>query len=360
MHINEISNLRLINQQVLYSNMKSANDIVKKLCALQAQDYNMVKWALGVRAPGSTNEIIETSIDRGEIIRTHLLRPTWHIVSSEDIYWLLELTAPQIKTTLKSRQKELEITEYVVKKSKKIIEKELIDGHHLTRHELAGKLEESKIRTDNNRASHIFLMAELDGLICSGRIKGKKQTYALLEERVSSKKLFSREEALTELAGRYFITRGPATLQDFAWWSGLSISDSRNAIEMIKTDFISEKFNSSLFWFKDPLIFPKHKNDEIFLLPAFDEFIISYKDRSAALPKENNSKAVSNNGIFRPIIIYEGRVIGIWKLSRKNDKIIVEVQLFKLINNTIKKMIEKSSKKIGNFLGQNIVITYLK
>ena len=360
MHINEISNLRLINQQVLYSNMKSIDDIAKKLCAVQAQDYNMAKWALGVRVPGSTNEMIEASINNGEIIRTHLLRPTWHIVSSDDIYWLLGLTAPHIKTTLKSRQKELEITGYVIRKSKKIFEKELLDGHHLTRQELASKLEESKIRTNDNRASHIFLMAELDGLICSGRIKGKKQTYALLEERVSNKKMFSREEALAELAGRYFITRGPATLQDFAWWSGLSMSDSRNAIEMIKADFISEKFNSSLFWFKDPLLLSKRKNDEIFLLPAFDEFIISYKDRRAALPKENNSKAVSNNGIFRPIIIHEGKVIGIWRPSRKKEKIIIEIQIFKLINNAIKKLIEKSSKKFGNFLGQDVVITYLK
>ncbi len=226
---------------------------------MQAQDYNMSKWAVGVRLPGSTNKTIETAIDMAEIIRTHLLRPTWHIVSAKDIYWLLELTAPRIKASLKSRHKELEISEYVIKKSKKIIEDALLGDHHLTREELVGKLENSKIKTNNNRASHIFLMAELDGLICSGKIKGKKQTYALLEERVSRKKNFNREESLAELSKGYFKTRGPATLQDFAWWSGLTLTDAGKAFETVKEDFISEMINSRTFWFEDSIVSSQSK-----------------------------------------------------------------------------------------------------
>ena len=359
MDFNEISNLRLVNQQIFHPDFKSVKDTIKELCAIQAQDFNMSKWAIGVRLPLSIDKTIETAFNKAEILRTHLLRPTWHIVSAKDIYWLLELTAPQIKSALKSRHRELEITKHVIKKSKQVIENSLLENHNLSRNELIGKLENSKIKTDKNRASHIFLMAELDGLICSGIITKKKQTYALLEERVPAKKILYKDEALAELAKRYFTTRGPATVQDFAWWSGLPMSDSRNALEIIKGSLNSETVNSKTFWFKYSFSDFENKKDVIFLLPAFDEFIISYRDRSAAITQQNFSKAVSNNGIFRPVIVYRGNVTGIWRPVRKKEKVLIEIKFFKLPGNSMKKLIKKASSDFGKFLEKEIEITYL-
>lgn len=202
-------------------------------------------------------------------------------------------------------------------------------------------------------------MAELDGLICSGIIKKKKQTYALLEERVPLKKILYRDEALAELAKRYFTSRGPATVQDFAWWSGLSMSDSRNALEIIKGSLNSVTINSKTFWFKDSSSVSENKKDVIFLLPAFDEFIISYRDRSAAITQQNFSKAVSNNGIFRPVIVYKGNITGIWRPVRKKDKVLIEIKLFKLPRNSMKKLIKKASSGFGKFLGKEIEIAYI-
>ena len=354
MNFNEISNVRLVNQQVFHPVYKSVKDVVEKMAALQAQDFNMSKWAIGTRLSNSTVKAIESAFNKAEILRTHLLRPTWHIVSSEDIYWITKLTAPQIKSALKSRQKELELTESVIKKSYKVIADSLEKGKHLTREELVKELEKSKIKTSNNRASHIFLMAELEGLVCSGIISGKKQTYALLEKRVPGKKILYKDEALAELAGRYFSTRGPATLQDFAWWSGLSISDSKNALEMIRKDFISETINSKTFWFKDSFPASNGENDTVHLLPAYDEFVISYKDRSPAVDQGNIIKAVSNNGIFRPVIIHNGKVTGIWNTLRNKEKVLIEAKLFKSPGNKVKKLIQEAAFKFGKFFQEEI------
>ena len=350
MDLTDIANLRLISQQIAETKFKTAKDLVGWMGAMQAQDYAMVKWAIGVRLSNLTDQAIETAINNGEIIRTHILRPTWHFVSADDIYWMLELTAPQIKASLKSRHQELGLSETVVRKSNRIIEKALRDAKHLIREELIVELGKAKIATDNNRASHLFLRAELDGIICSGATRGGKQTYALLEERVPRTKPLTKEEALANLAKKYFASHCPATLQDFVWWSGLSVSDAKHALETGRSGFISETIASQTYWFANFLPMPKTYKETVYLLPAFDEFIISYKDRSASLPFENHKKTVSDNGIFRPVIVVNGQVTGIWKRTIKRDKVIVETELFEQPNKTKKILIEKASVQYGGFL----------
>ena len=358
MTLSDISNLRLINQQITATKFKAVKDIVGWMGAMQAQDYAMAKWAIGVRLPYSTNKVIETAIDNGEIIRTHLLRPTWHFVSADDVYWLLELTAPQIKAKLKTRHAELEFSESLIAKSNKLIQQALKGGNHLTREELIAKLEEAKIATDNNRASHILLRAELDGIACSGATKGKKQTYALLTERVSKTTNLTRDEALEKIARRYFSSHDPATLKDFIWWSGLSVRDARNALEMVKSDFISEKIGLEVYWFTNSFSMPKNNNSSAYLLPAFDEFIISYKDRSASLPMKTFKKAVSENGIFRPVIVINGQVAGLWQRTLKKERVIVETNLFQPHEKSIQSLIENEAEIFGSFLGKKTEVNH--
>ncbi len=352
MTLTDISDNRLIAQQVTATKFRTVKDIVGWMGAMQAQDYAMAKWAIGVRLPNSTDKAIETAIDKSEIIRTHLLRPTWHLVAAEDIYWLLELTAPRIKTLIKSRHKDLELSESLLNKSNTLIREALLGGNHLTRQEIAFKFQKANIATGNNRLYHIMLCAELEGIVCSGATKGKKQTYALLNERVSKPKSLSREDALEKIVRKYFSSHGPATLQDFAWWSGLSMSDARNAVEMVKSDFVSEKIGLETYWFPNSFSNLRDDNNSAYLLPAYDEFIISYKDRSASLPMGNLKKAVSSNGIFKPVIVINGQVAGLWKRIIKNDKVIVETDFFKQPTKSIKSLIEKEALEFGKFLGK--------
>jgi len=350
MNQNDIANLRLISQQIAGTKFKTAKGIVSWMGAMQAQDFNMAKWAIGTRLNKATEKNINAAINSGEIIRTHLLRPTWHFVAAENIYWMIELTAPRLKASMRGRLHQLELTEKVLKKSNKIIEQFLRNGKHATRKELVSELDKAKIATDENRASHILLNGELDKIICSGKMNGKQPTYALLSERVLKPKPLHKEEALQKLAFKYFESHCPATLQDFVWWSGLSVTDAKHALELIKKDFISEKMDSELYWFPNSFSISKKFDKSIFLLPAFDEFLISYKDRTAAIIKEHQGKAFSNNGIFWPTIVVNGQVAGLWKREIKKDTLVIETSFFEKKNKVSSSDLTKAGDKIAVFL----------
>lgn len=345
-----IANLRLYSQQIAATEISSPKEMVAWMGAMQAQDYHMAKWAIGTRLPNSTDKEIETAIDKGQIIRTHLLRPTWHLVSADDIYWMLELTAPHVKSSMNSSANMLGLTGAIISKCNKIIEKALSGGNHLTRDELMNLLNKAKISTESFRSIHIMFHAELDGLVCNGVRKGKNNTYALLSERVPKKKIIPREEALAMIAKRYFSSHCPATIKDFIWWSGLPVKDARNALEMVKSNFISETIGTETYWFINSFSVPKNDKSSVYLLPAFDEFLISYKDRSASFPLGNHQKAFTNNGIFRPVIVIKGHVTGIWKRTIKKDTVLIETDFFQPHNKATKSLIEIAAKAFGKFI----------
>lgn len=360
MTLNDISTLRLSNQKIAATEFKSVKEIVGWMGAIQAQDFTMAKWAIGLRITDSTDEDVEKAFNKGDILRTHLMRPTWHLISSEDIYWMLELTAPQIRSTLKSRNKVLELNESILNKSKRVIEEALESGLCLTRDELAIKINEAGIRTDENRLSHLFMEAELEGLVCSGPVKMKKQTYCLLRERVPYKKVFPRDESLAELAKKYLDSHGPATLSDFVWWSGLRVKDAIKAFESVKSGYVTEIIGSEKYLFSNSignLLLSKHS---MHLLPSYDEFLISYKDRSASLYITYNKKAISNNGIFYPVILSDGKVTGTWRRSAKKGELNIELIPFEQMNDSDINLIEQQAKRLAQFLKLELKIRYGK
>lgn len=357
MNPHDISTLRSVNQQITGSKYQTANEIARWMGAMQAQDYSMSKWAFGIRLPKSTERSIDREIDSGKIIRTHLLRPTWHFVSSDDIFWILELTAPQIKSAVKYRDKQLGLTESIFRKCNTIIERALMDGNHSTREELITEMVKSDVEVDNNRASHILLQAEMEGVICSGRQKRGKPTYAILGEWVPRDKRITRDEALKELARRYFTSRGPATLRDFTWWSGLSIRDSRLALEFSKSDLISEVIEKQTYWFADSIDKPGPDLNKVYLIPAYDEFIISYRDRAASLSLTDNKKAISNNGIFYPAILFKGQVIGTWKRSKKDKITGISTSIFKTGNYDLSKILPASLARYSRFIDSAVELS---
>jgi hypothetical protein len=349
---------RLVNQQIAGTPFTRVQEIVGWMGAMQAQDYGMAKWAVGVRLPGSSESLVESAISRGEIIRTHVLRPTWHFVSADDIYWMLTLTAPQIKASLKSRHQQLGLSEDVLAKSNRIIEKALGAGLHLTRDVLLAEFAKENIASDDNRPSHILMLAELDGIVCSGAILSGKHTYALLAERVPNPKHLTREEALASLAKRYFTSHGPATLQDFTWWSGLPAGEARRALEMVRPEFATETVGAHTYWFDGSTPASGKGANLVHLLPAYDEYIISYKDRRDALPAHALARVISSNGIFWPVIVVNGQVVGLWKRTIKRDKVSVMLDMFNPSSIASMDNIEKAALQYGHFLGKEAEITH--
>ncbi len=352
MKLSQLGKMRLAGQQIALHEMKTPQQLVEWMGAMQAQDYNMAKWAVGLRLNNCTEKDVEAALDKGTVLRTHILRPTWHFVSSKDIYWMLDLTAPRLLTSLKSRHHQLGLTEKIFIKSNNIIERALIKERHLTRDELVYHLQAARIDTAQEKKLHLLFRAELNGIICSGPKKGKELTYALLQQRVTQPKKIEREEALAKLALKYFSSHGPATVQDFAWWSGLSLTDARHGVEMQKTKLLCEKIDDDTYWFSSSLNISSTKKSNAFLLPAFDEFLISYKNRQAVIDMEGHSKAVSSNGIFWPIIVINGLVAGKWKRTVEKDKVVIEKEFFTLQPKSNERLLKHAETAFKNFLNK--------
>jgi len=353
MNIAQLINTRLVNQQITGTSFTKPEQIVRWMGAMQAQDYAMAKWAIGLRLPDASDEIIESAIDNADIIRTHVLRPTWHFVPAQDVHWMLALTAPAINAVAATNFRKLELDETVFKKTNRIIEKSL-QQKQLTRTELMEILEKKGIVTNELRSAHIMLRAELDGIVCNGAKRGKQFTYALLNERVPQQKKLVKEEALAELALRFFKSHGPATLQDFAWWSGLTKRDALCGLNAVKHMLVSEEINNQVYWFTDPGF--NEKKSSIYLLPAYDEWLISYKDRTASLPQAYFSHVISRNGIFKPTIIVDGKVVGLWKRSFKKERVFIETTFFKKKDQVGRKVMATAAKPFVKFLSMQKVI----
>jgi hypothetical protein len=348
----DIVRLRLANQQIAGEVFTQPDELVSWMGCIQAQDYAGAKWAIGSRIKKMTDAAIEKHFNEGSILRTHVLRPTWHFIAPKDIHWMLHLTASKIRSFSKGYNKQLGIDTGILKRSKNIITRALEKNTKMTREALGLLLNKEKINTGNGRIGAILMDAELDALICNAGREGKQFTYILLDEPLKKEKSFTREEAIATLASRYFRSRGPATMQDFAWWSGLSITESRRGIEMNKKQLDHTNINGNTYWFSVEQPASMLKNNAVFLLPAFDEYAVAYKDRSGTLDPKFFTATGSG---LKPVIIRNGRISGTWSRTEKKDTIQIEAELFEHSDKSTFKKIAAALKKYGEFREKKIV-----
>ena len=329
----KIPNIRLQNQQLLNPLFCQPKELVSWLGAMQAQNYSMVKWAVGTRLKSATIQTVEEALRKGEILRTHVMRPTWHLVAAEDIRWMLKLSARRIKSANDSFAKgyDLEITDELYAKSYNLLEKILCGNKSLTKQEIAEHFCCSGIlvEADNHRMTRFMVRAEQEGIVCSGEDKGGKYTYALLEERVPPVPEITKDEALARLARSYFRSHAPAVLQDFIWWSGLPVSEAKQAIYLIESELTAEQWNGQTWYVHEACRTRGKVSGRLHLLPSYDEYLLGYKDRTDVLPKEHYPKAFTNNGLFYPVILHEGQVIGNWSKSAKKGSASIECSWFR-------------------------------
>jgi hypothetical protein len=348
----DIAQYRLYNQQIARTRFNTPGQVVSWLGALQAQDYAGAKWSVGLRLPDATNTDIEQAIADKTIIRTWPMRGTLHFVEAADVHWLLALLAPRVIAQTAGRYRQLELDEATFARSKALFVKTLEGGQQLTRDELYQLLEEAGISTAGQRGYHMLGRAAQDRLICFGVPSGKQQTFVLLDEWAPQTKKLERDEALAELARRYFTSHGPASLPDFARWAGLTVTDATAGLEMVKSDLTQETVNGQTYWL--PLDMPAMVDEPpaIYLLPGFDEYMLGYKDRSAILDPAYAQKIVpGNNGIFYPTIVIEGRVAGVWKRTFKKDTVVIETSPFTPLSEAQKQAISAAAEHFGRFVG---------
>lgn len=344
----EIASYRLKSQQLCNPDIASADALVGYFGAMQAQDPAMCKWALGVRIPGLSDAAVEKLMDSGKILRTHVLRPTWHLVHPDDVSWMIDLTAPNIRRLMKTNDRHLGLDEKTYAKALDVIGVAVNDHGPQTRKELMEILEFSGIDTSEYRSGHFLIAAELEKIIISGSRKGKEATYAAFKDRVKKEKNLDREEALAELARRYFQSHGPSILEDFCWWSGLNKTDSRKGIGAIEKELESVEIEGRKYLFSEGLSAINTKSAH--LLPAFDEFFIGYKDRTAALEQMHHKKAMSVNGIFRPVMLLDGQGVGLWKRTLSGNRMDVFFEYLSNVPKNREKDFEKQQESFEKFL----------
>jgi hypothetical protein len=352
----DVARQRLRNQQLSSPHFTRASDVVKWLGAVQAQDFYGAKWALGQRTLSASDEEIERAFAEGKILRTHIMRPTWHFVSPADIRWMLKLTSPRVNACNSHYYRKVELDERVFSQSNKALAAALRGGKHLTRDVLRNVLQQAGISTSGLRLVYILARAELDGVICSGARQGKQFTYALLDERAPKTKDLSRDESLAELARRYFVSHGPATVQDFVWWSGLTVADAKAGIEMTKRRLVHEVVDSQTYWLPASSPAARGLSQAAYLLPTYDEYLIAYKDRSVAVDSKHGKQTIRGNPVFSSPIVIAGRVVGSWKRSFKENSVVVTIIPFSSFGKSERQSVDEAAQRYGSFLNMRVVL----
>ncbi len=350
-----IAQQRLHNQHITQPTLEEPAELVKWFGAVQAQDYASAKWALGLRSQ-HIDDSIEQAFTAGTILRTHVMRPTWHFVSPADIRWLLTLTAPRVNAANAYMYRKLELDDATFARSNTILAQALQSGKQCTRPELVHILEHEGITTTDLRFTCILMRAELDMIICSGPRRGKQFTYALLDERAPVTKTLERNEALAELTRRYFTSHGPATLQDYTWWSGLTTTDARAGIEMIRSECLQEVINGKTYWFSSLTPIAKDAiSPTAYVLPPFDEYTVAYEDRSDVLNPAYTEQ--SGYGID-PTIVINGHIVGTWKRTFQKKAANVILNLFAPLNEDEMLALHASVNRYGAFLNMPANVTF--
>lgn len=303
-----VAALRLACQGLPAPRFENPGEVVRWLGAVQAQDYAMAKWAVGLRMRRATDDQVEQAFNQGRVLRTHVMRPTWHFVVPEDIRWMLRLTAPRVKAVLARSDPELEITGTLLARCFDIFAGALAGGKALTRTELAAHLARRRIVARGRRLGHIMVHAELEGLLCSGPRRRKQLTYTLLEERVPPAREPGRDEALAALVRRYFSSHGPAQLHDFAWWSGLSGADAREALGLVRSDLAEATVGGRTYWYAPRSGAAARPTSTAHLLSIYDEYIVAYRDRSAVSDRRDAERLLSMGNALTAVLVIHGRI----------------------------------------------------
>jgi hypothetical protein len=352
----EIAAERLRNQGIAPPRRGGPAGLVAGLGAVQAQEYPFAKWALALRlAADTTDADIEQDFDAGRVLRTHVLRPTWHFVTPDDIGWMLELTGPRVHRHLASYTRRRELETKTLTRAATLFERALGGGHYLTRAELGAVLARAGIAVDSLQLALAAIYAELEGVICSGPRRGAKFTYALLSERASGTRRLSRDEALAELTRRYFASHGPATVRDFVWWSSVTAADARRGLDMIGAR--PHRRHGLTYWRTAGASTVVSSTPAVRLLPIYDEYLVSYRDRIAVPHTSGSVGAGVTTVTFRHALVISGLVAGTWNTGAHPTGLAVTVTPLRPLTRTEQRDVEAAAKRYGRFLGREILLT---
>ncbi|HZL64666.1 MAG TPA: winged helix DNA-binding domain-containing protein [Thermoleophilia bacterium] len=333
-------------------------DVVGWLGAVQAQDYGPAKWAVGMRQGRASDAAVERAFAEGRILRTHVLRPTWHFVLPADIRWLLTATVPRIQAGNAGRYRRLGLDADSLRRSEELLAGALRGGEQLTRSELADVLAVGGVDVQHQRLPHVLMYAELNATICSGARRGLQHTYALLAERAPDALDLPREAALAELAWRFFTSHGPATAKDFATWASLTLADVKASVEAAGSSLRREEIGGVAFWrgAHESARTAALRSPSVRLLQGYDEYIMGYTETKGVLARPGTAWSPATPPVFALVVLLDGRVAGFWKRTLRRDEVVVEAALLEPFDAAQMEELEAEAARYGAFLGLDATV----
>jgi len=354
---------RLRAQRLSGAPCRRPEDVVGLLGAVQAQDYGPAKWSVGARCEACADTLVERALASGSILRTHALRPTWHFVLPQDIRWLLAATAPRIMARDARRYAQLGLDAETLRRSGRALVAALRGSGPLTRAEAASVLTAAGIGVEGQRLPYLLMHAELECLICSGPRRGPQHTYMLVDERAPQALDLPREEALAELARRYFSSHGPATAKDFAAWASLTLAEARSAVAAAGESLAAEDFGGLRFWSaahgpgspSDPL--DDADRPLVRLAQGYDELIMGYRETKPLLAVPGSVWPAATPPVFSLVILRDGRVAGFWRRTVKKDRVLVRAELLDAWDRRSRAALTAEAERFAAFLGLRLELS---
>ncbi len=348
---------RLVNQRLIDKPFETAGEAVGWFGAVQSQDYPNAKWGVAQRMRAATDATLDHAFNAGEIVRVHAMRPTWHFIAARDLPWIQQLTGPRVHVANGYVYRNYELDKAILKKSRAVITKALAGGNQLTRAELGKLLEKNRIVVSGIRLAYIVMHAELDGIVCSGPLRGKQHTYMLVDERIRGATMLRGDAASAELARRYFRSHGPATAQDFAWWSGFTGTQAKQATALIEDELVVETWEGRSFYFYDD-IQARFRKPMVHLLPNYDEHVVAYRNHNPSLdPRTPNALRNWGNALTAHLVVLDGLVIGGWRKTVKANRADINFILPIPMQTNERKALEAAIKRYAAFVGMETEIS---
>ena len=346
----DIARIRMHRQRLWSEPFGQPKDVVRWLGAMQSQEFGLAKWSVGQRSTGTVEDDVERAFANGSILRTHVLRPTWHFVPAEDIRWMLALTARRVHALNAYHYRRLELDDHLFARCNTILRSALEAEPHLTRKELGAALERAGIVATGVRLGYILIRAELDAVVCSGPRRGKQHTYALLEERAPNARSMDPDEALAELVARYFASRGPATARDFAWWSSLTVAEALRGLAMAGPRLEGRDVDGRTYWY-DPSVAesePRARTPRMDLVPCYDEIVVSYSESRDILQGE---VAALDRALHPHALLLDGRLLGKWRVMEGRGTMTVEAVLHRSLSRAETIGLDEAVRRFERFRG---------
>ncbi|MFO0727603.1 MAG: winged helix DNA-binding domain-containing protein [Myxococcota bacterium] len=346
-------------RQALLEPLPRPEDVVERLAAVQAQDYLGALWAVGQRTQGATEATIDRAVREARILRTHVLRPTWHLVVPADLRWMLSLSRERVHRQAAPQHKKEGLDAAAFRKAERRLEAAFKDADALTREELGAALAHGGLELSGPALGHVMMHAELEALVINGPRRGKQHTYRLLDRVVPPSPVPPREALLPRIAERFLLGHAPATRRDLAWWAGLTQGEAQAGLDALGATLTEETIAGETYYALKRTPLAAGPSPSLSLLPNYDEYVVAYADRSGFIDPTVRGLGPADMVIARHVLAIEGRVIGAWRRTLTAKSVRLELELGAPLSARAQKALEKKAQAYADFLGKSLELSGL-